>query len=727
MASRYIVCLLLVLPAAFGRAQGDATQFVNPFIGTAGGGNTFPGAVVPWGMVSVSPRTSPGAPSGYIHGERWFYGFGHTHLSGTGCADLGGVILTVGRDSVRPTPDSYRCAYADEQATPGSYSVILRDPDVLAEVTASVRCGVTRFTPRRDGELYILLDAGRSEALAGGGSAVVHSSGEIEGYNTSGGFCGEANRQRVYFSLRVNRPFHSGGTWLGTRVSGDSSSAGQDSSVGAWVAVMGKKNQPVIVKVGISYVSMENARENLGSEVPDWDFERVRRDAKAGWQAMLSRVRVDGGSAGDRIKFYTALYHALLHPNVISDVNGEYPLMGRTGVGRYRGQNRYSVFSLWDTYRTLHPLLSLLYPERQSEIVRTMIDMYKESGWLPKWELAGNETHMMVGDPATIVIADSYVKGITDFDVDAAYEAMVKPAEHAGEPDALPVRPGYDEYLRYGYIPFEQDTLKEWWVWGPASVTLEYCLADWSIARIAGVLKKSGDAETFRKRSQYYRNLFDSGAMFMRPRRRDGSWLTPFDPYATEGSGSWKGSGGPGYVEGNAWQYTWFVPHDVPGLISLFGGPSPFARKLDSCFTTGQFSIGNEPDISYPYLFTYLQGREHRAAEIVQTIMDSNFGTGPDGLPGNDDCGTLSAWFVFGALGFYPACPGWDEYRIGLPLFPAAGVELNQSYYAGGEFIVESGTADVAGASVLLNGHLLSVRRILHHEIANGGRLLFTK
>ncbi len=720
-----LLLVVLLLSKAWGEGGEDVTRFVNPFIGTAGGGNTFPGAVVPWGMVSVSPHTSLDAPSGYIHGEKWFYGFGHTHLSGTGCADLGGVILVVDRDAVHPSPESYRCTYSEEKAAPGYYSVVLREPDVLAEVTASVHCGVTRFTPRHDGELRILLDAGRSLALVGGGSVTLSSSGEISGYNTSGGFCGEANRQRVYFSVRLDHPIDAGGIWVGRSVTGDSAATSRDSSVGAWVTVPAKRNESILVKVGISYVSIENARQNLRSEVPDWNFERVQRDAQTQWQNALSRVRVDGGTTGDRTKFYTALYHALIHPSIISDVNGEYPLMGRNGVGKYNDRNRYNVFSLWDTYRTLHPLLTLLYPERQSEMVGTMIDMYRESGWLPKWELAGNETHMMAGDPAAIVIADSYVKGITDFDLHAAYEAMVKPAEHAGEREALPARPGYQEYLRYGYIPFDQDTSKEWWVWGPASVTLEYCLADWSIARVAERMRRRNDADTFLSRSQYYRNLFDTETGFIRPKRVDGSWLVPFDPRATEGSGSWAGSGGPGYVEGNAWQYTWSVPHDVAGIIGLFGGSEAFARKLDSGFALKQFTMNNEPDIAYPYLYTYVPGKEYRAGEIVRSIMDTLFGTGPDGLPGNDDCGAISAWFVFSALGFYPVCPASDEYRIGIPLFPKTSFELRRPYYSGGEFTIETRGRIQRSPSTELNGQPLKAHRVLHKDIINGGRLAF--
>src|SRR5690606_1425716 len=317
-------------------------------------------------------------------------------------------------------------------------------------------------------------------------------------------------------------------------------------------------------------------------------FNKVRNEAKSKWEKVLSRIIVEGEE--DKIKFYTALYHSLIHPNIINDVNGEYPLMGRNGKGKYDDRDRYSVFSLWDTYRTLHPFLTLIYPERQSEMIKSMIDMYEENGFLPKWELAGNETYMMVGDPAVPVIADSYIKGIKDFNIQKAFEAMLKPVMLNENEDAPPVRAGYHQLLKYKYIPFEQDMNDDWWVWGPVSTTLEYCFSDFAISQVAKELGEGKIHKEFYERSLYYKNLFDTTTLFMRPKLKNGQWLTPFDSLATEGSGYWKGSGGPGYVEGNAWHYTWFVPHDIQGLINLFGGEERFSTKLLRAFAENHFT-----------------------------------------------------------------------------------------------------------------------------------------
>ncbi|HNW59150.1 MAG TPA: GH92 family glycosyl hydrolase [bacterium] len=696
------------------------TRWVNPFIGTAGGGNTFPGAVRPWGMVSVSPHTAPGSPSGYLHGAPFFYGFGMVHLSGTGCADLGSILVVPSRRAVAVDPEAYKCRYKAEEAAPGYYRCMLREPAVRVEVTASDRCGLLRFMPTESGELNLLIDVGRNLSRVGGGLVRLDEAGAIEGYNIGGGFCGETNRHRIYFSARLDASPSARGLWQGEALQQQSEAAGEETPLGAWVCLQVRKNQPILLKIGISYVSVANARENLDAEIPGWNFERVRREACDAWQKELAVVEVSGGTADARMAFYTALYHALIHPNLISDVNGDYPLMGRSGIGRYHGRNRYTVYSLWDTYRTLHPLLTLLYPGRQSEIVRTMLDMYRESGFLPKWELAGNETFMMVGDGAGPVLADSWVKGLRDFDGAAAWEAARKPVFLGPGEEAPPIRAGYHEQLRWHYIPCEQDTAAAWWVWGPVSTSLEYCYSDWTLAQLARQTGHSAEAAELEERSLWYRHLFDPGLQLLRPKRRDGTWLEPFDPLATEGSGSWSGSGGPGYVEGNAWNYTWFVPHDVPGLIELFGGPAPFARKLEECFREDRFTITNEPDIGYPWLFTWIPGQEYRTRQIVAGLRHSAFSSRPDGLPGNDDCGAISAWYLFATMGFYPLCPGAPEYRLNAPLFDRAVIHLDPRYGRGGTFTI---TAFAGSGPILLNGAPLAVFALHHEQITAGGVL----
>jgi predicted alpha-1,2-mannosidase len=727
MRMRFLAWIFL-LNAAVQLHSQDLVRYVNPFVGTLNGGNTFPGAVRPWGMVSVSPHNNLSSPSGYTYRSKSFYGFGHVHLSGTGCADLGSIVLTASRGPVRTQPEGYKCTMQRETAVPGFYSVHLQEPGVLAEATSTLRCGVTQFTSLREGDVTFLIDAGRSLGLVGGGAVTILSNAEVEGFNTSGGFCGEANRQRTYFVARFSESADSSGVWLGNRVTRGSQCIALDSLVGCWFSFHTRRGDSILVRIGISYVSTANARQNLNAEVADRGLESIKAEARGDWQQELGRIRVQEGPHNNLVTFYTALYHTLIHPNIISDFNGDYPLMGRRGTGRYADRDRYSVFSLWDTYRTLHPFLCLVYPDRQSAMVRTMIDMYTESGWLPKWELAGNETYMMVGDPASIVIADSYTRGITDFDVMTAFEAMSKPAAVATQDTSPSLRPGYHEFVKYGYIPFEQDTTKPWWVWGPVSTTLEYCLADWALGHLGEQIGRSADAEKFIQRSSNYRNLFEPLSGFMRPRLGRGDWLEPFNPEQTEGSGNWGGSGGPGYVEGNAWHYTWFVPHDVQGLVALFGGAELFGRKLIKCFEENHFTITNEPDIGYPYLFTYLPGQERYAAKIIRNVMNHEFGPGPGGLPGNDDAGAISAWYVFSALGFYPACPASEEYRLGIPAFDKVTIRLDDRYYTGKEFVVETrgeATDEPFVKSKTLNGKRLERYSLRHREIVSGGSLIF--
>ena len=706
-------------------AQTKLTDYVNPFLGTANGGNTFPGAVSPWGMVSVSPHNSPGSPSGYIYSEKYFYGFGHTHLSGTGCSDLGSIIITAVKNDTGFNPQSYKTTYSGEYAEPGFYSLFLDEIKLKAQVTATTRVGFTRFISDSSKLINILFDAGRSLNLTGGGSVNIISDNEIEGSNISGGFCGENNRQTTYFVARFNQSFSTSSLWVGNYIASEKRISASDTAVGCILGFNLTKDMPLLIKVGISYTSIDNARKNMEAEIPDWDFEKVKTAASELWNKQLSRILIEGENYQDKVKFYTALYHMLIHPNIISDISGDYPLMGRKGIGNYKSRKRYTIFSLWDTYRTLHPFLTLVFPERQLEMVNTILDMYVENGYLPKWELIGNETYMMVGDPAAPVITDSYIKGIKDFDYNRALEAMLKPVIISESGTAPPVRAGYHQFLKYKYIPFEQDYTEDWWVWGPVSTTLEYCFSDWTISKLAKELNKKDYYEIFSERSKYYKNLFDKSTLFMRPKLKSGEWLSPFDSLATEGSGDWAGSGGPGYVEGNAWNYTWFVPHDIKGLIDLFGNENIFAEKLLRSFDENHFTINNEPDIAYPYLFTYLKGKEKLAGKIVSEIINNDFGAGADGLPGNDDCGTISGWLVFSAMGFYPACPGEDNYRIGSPIFEKITVQLDRNFYPSSQIIIEREVEQYE--KVFLNGIEIIGFNINHSDLVKGGRLIFTK
>lgn len=704
-------------------SYSQVTKYVNPFIGTINGGNTFPGAVLPWGMVSVSPHNSPGASSGYIHGAKYFYGFGHTHLSGTGCSDFGSVIVNVSRGEANIKEGENKSEYSTEIAEPGYYALYLNKYKLKAESSTSLRCGILRFTLDGDEPLNVFIEAGKSLNLTGGGSVNVLSSSEFEGTNISGSFCGENNRQTIYFAAKFDSQSDTSSIWIGNNFVRENNKSAHDSSIGCWFKFRKLTQGVLLLKIGISYVSFENARFNLLKEINDKSFADVKLEAHNKWEENLSRITITDEADTNKVKFYSAVYHMLIHPSIISDVNGDYPLMGRKGTGNNKDRPRFSVFSLWDTYRTLHPFLALVFPEVQSDIIKTMIDMYKENGFLPKWELAGNETYMMTGDASSPVIADSYIKGIRDFDTSLALDAMLKPTILKENEKAPPVRAGYHELLKYGYIPFEQDKNEEWWVWGPVSTTLEYNLSDWSISKMAFAMGKEIIGKEYLKRSLLYKNLFDKSTLFMRPKLKNGKWLKPFDSLATEGSGDWSGSGGPGYVEGNAWHYTWFVPHDIPGLIKLFGGGESFSSKLIRAFSEGHFTINNEPDFAYPYLFTYIKGKEELTRRYVKEIMDKEFGVGPGGLPGNDDCGTTSGWFVFSAIGIYPDCPASGEYRIGIPLFDKLEIKLNNKYYIGNSITIIKKNQSPVGC--FLNGKRLNQFSIKHSELVKGGELIF--
>ncbi|HEY6906693.1 MAG TPA: glycoside hydrolase family 92 protein, partial [Ignavibacteriaceae bacterium] len=387
--------------------------------------------------------------------------------------------------------------------------------------------------------------------------------------------------------------------------------------------------------------------------------------------------------------------------------------------------NRYSVYSLWDTYRTLHPLLTLIYPERESEIAAAMIDMSKENGYLPKWELAGNETYMMVGDPADIVLADTYIKGIRDFIGDTALDEMMKPALIRGNQHAPPVRAGYHQQLAYGYIPIEQNWNDEWWVWGPVSTTLEYCYSDWAIAQMSKVLSREDDYNLFLSRSSDYKNLYDSTTLFFLPRSISGQFALPFDSLAVEGSGDWKGAGGPGYVEGNAWDYAFYIPFDVDGMIKLYGGQKKFYKRLSAYFNENHFSLNNEPVMSYPYLYTFIDGKEEETQKLVKKIIGKSFNTGAGGLPGNDDCGTTSAWYVFSSIGFYPLCPASDEYVLGIPEFSKIEIMLNQKYYPGDKIIIEKSPNLQISCEISINGRKVEGFKVLHSQLIRGAGIKF--
>jgi predicted alpha-1,2-mannosidase len=713
-----------------------STDFVNPFIGTSNGGNTHPGSVLPWGMISVSPYNSydtvsrSTGTSPYYFGKKYISGFTHANMSGVGCNDLGIACFmpTTGQISFEQPRNC--SAYSNEIATPGYYSVNLNKFNVIAELTATTRMGLSRFT-FPEGKSNIILNLSIGSSPKKGAVVKMVSDTEIEGFKTIGDFCGIKNIQTVYFYARLSKSPKTSGVFTGANEYPDFNREVAGNDIGAYFSFDTKENEAISVAVAISYVSVENARKNLESELSSFDFDGTRAAAELAWNHELSKISVEGGTYDDKVKFYTALYHALIQPSLASDVNGEYAAMGSNKTLKAEGYNRHTVFSLWDTYRNVHPFLSLVYPKRQSNMVKTMLGMYKEGGWLPKWEFAGNETFDMVGDPAVPVIVDSYERGIRDFDANLAYEAIVHNASVAE--NGNPARPGLKEMLKYGYIPEDSHfVLKsndpngayKWanlnrlqLVWGSVSTTMEYCIADWNISQMAKALGKTEDYKLFYERSLSYKNYFNDETGFIRPKLTDGSWLIPFDLTAETG-----------FTEGSTWNYTFMVPHDIPGLMKLMGGPKKFSEKLTECFEKKHFFMANEPDIAYPYLFNYVKGEEWKTQKYVRNCVNEYFFNSPGGIWGNDDCGTMSTWLMYAMMGFYPDCPGNMDYQIASPVFSKITIMLDPEYYSGKTFVIEAENAGKDNCyvrSMRLNGKPYRKFILNHQDIIQGGKLEF--
>jgi predicted alpha-1,2-mannosidase len=720
---------LFLLGWSLSAVAADFTHYVNPFVGTGKTGNTFPGALVPWGMVSVSPHNDLKAPSGYKYGAPYIYGFGQTHLSGADCPELGNVMLMATTGSMEPLLEKRRSEYDSESASPGFYQVNLKTFGITAEMTATTRVGVARFVfPVRKGDANILIDLGHrltddpATVTSFESHIKIDTSQEVEGYSQSGDFCSSyaGNKETIYFVAQFSKPATVMGTWKENKLDAGMEQTG--GNIGAFFSFSTATVEPIMVKVGISYVSVENARLNLTTEVKEWDFDRVRSDAKKSWQEELARINVTDTNEEKLKTFYTALYHMMMEPSVFSDVNGEYQGMGRSGVKTATDYTRYSVFSMWNTYRNLHPFLALFYPERELDMVKSLTEMAKEGGWMPRFEVAGNDTQVMVADPAVPVIVDTYLQGIQNFDADTAYQTLVKSLT----PKDNSVYGGLKSLLRYGYIPKNDHSGDR--LWGTVSMSLEYAYDYWCLAQMAQEMKKDDDYKKYIHLSGVYRNLYDPATEFLRPKNQDGSWLTPFDPLATNGDESWNGSGGPGYVEGGAWQYLFDVPQDMDGLRMLLGGDSVFVNRLQECFDNGHYDATNEPDINWSYLFDEVPHESWRTQKQVRAIMNQDYGNGPDGLPGNDDGGTLSAWYVWSALGFYPVCPGSNRYEIGSPLFKLVQIEINKSFYPGGMLTLKTiNNSDRNGyiRSILMNGEDFKSDHFEHDALVNGKTIVF--
>ena len=674
------------------------TEWVNPFIGTSNFGACNPGAVLPNGMMSVTPFNVMGSQlntwdkdsrwwsTPYVAENSFFTGFAHVNLSGVGCPDLGSLLTMPTTGPLQVDYHLYGSEYKDEEAHPGYYSVQLLN-GVFSEATATTRTSLERYTfPAGEGN--ILLNLGEGLTNESGATVRRVSDTEVEGSKLMGTFCYNRNAVfPIYFVLRVSKAPSSSGYWKKQRPMTAEAAWDADAGkyklyrnyaremsgddIGCWFHYDNlQEGEQILVQMGVSFVSIQNARENLDAEQQGFQFEAVRAKADASWQQHLGRICVEGGTDDQKTIFYTALYHTLLHPNVLNDVNGEYPLMeSGAGVGRVEpGHTRYTVFSLWDTYRNLHQLMTLLWPEKQTDMVRSMIDQYREWGWMPKWELFGRETWTMEGDPAICVIADTWLRGLRDFDIETAYEAFLKSADTPGAGNRM--RPDNDPYVEDGYIPlgyFAGDFSGD----NSVSHALEYYVADYALSRLAADLGRSDDAARFYRRSLGYKNYYSAQYKCLRPINPDGTFLTPFDP--EDGADF---SNAPGFHEGSAWNYSFAVPHDVDGYAKLMGGRKAFIDNLQHVFDAGLYDPANEPDIVYPYLFSRFKGEEKRTWTAVENILARHYKNAPDGIPGNDDTGTMSAWAVFSMLGFYPDCPGEPYFTLTRPSFSKAVITL---------------------------------------------------
>ena len=738
------LAIAAVLPAQAqtGSADYDPVDYVNPFIGTTNYGTTNPGAVCPQGMMSVVPFNVMGAVEGnrdkdsrwwstpYEHNNVFFTGYAHVNLSGVGCPELGSLLLMPTTGELEVDYMKYGSHYTDEQASPGYYSNILTKYGIKTEVTATPRTGRARFT-FPEGKGNILLNLGEGLTNESGATVRFVNDREIEGSKLLGTFC--YNPQSVfpiYFVMRIDKQPGDRGYWkkmrpmtieaqwdstAGTRkiyTSYLKEMSGDD--IGTWFTFDTREGETIEVSIGVSFVSIENARENLEAEQAGRTFDDLRQAARAAWRNDLSRILVEGGSDDQRTVLYTALYHFLIHPNILNDINGEYPAMESNEILTTQGR-RYTVFSLWDTYRNVHQLMTLLFPDRQLDMVRTMIDMYREHGWLPKWELYGRETLTMEGDPAIPVIVDTWMKGLRDFDLETAYEAMRKSATAPGAENLM--RPDADDYFNLGYVPLREQYDNS------VSHALEYYIADFSLSRLAAALGKKEDAKLFYERSLGYRHYFCPEYGTLRPKLPDGTFYAPFNP---EQGANFEPC--PGFHEGSAWNYTFYVPHDIPGLTRLMGGRKAFIDKLQHVFDAGLYDPANEPDIAYPYLFSYFKGEEWRTQKLVKELLAKYFKAAPDGIPGNDDTGTMSAWAIFSMLGFYPDCPGLPEYTLTAPTFDKVTIQLDTRYYPQKELVITTvrPTSDanyIKGIKV--GGKAYKGFRISHDQWVNAGQVEF--
>lgn len=752
------ICKLFLIVAVLWFSLGKATaqqrlltDYVNPFIGTANYGATHPGACVPNGMMSVTPFNVMGGDSlnrydkdrqwwstPFCSDNRYCTGFSHVNLSGVGCPDMSSFLLMATEGELQPDYRQYGSTLSETVATPGYLATTLDKYQIRSEFTVTERTALARFSYRRKGRANILLNLG--EGLTNESGATIHfiNDSTLVGSKLMGTFC--YNPQAVfrqYFAMRLSkrpithgywkkqRPMAAEAAWesdqgkykIYDRYTGEMS--GDD--IGVWLSYKVEAGDNLFVQTAVSFVSEAGALTNLQAEQTatqpnDTIFHTLRRQSRELWEQALGVVEVEGGTEEQRIVFYTALYHLLIHPNLLNDAGGEYPQMESLHIGR-TDHPRYTVFSLWDTYRNVHPLLSLLYPQKQIDMVCSIMEMYREGGWLPRWELFGRETLTMGGDPAIIVLNDTYSRGLPiPCPASEILQAMRKGADTPGTQNLL--RPDNDDYLKKGFIPLREKNDNS------VSNALEYYLADWNLAQFAQSQGLPQPAAEYTHRAMQYKRYYSSRSGTLCPLLPNGTFLYPFDPKQGQNFDPT-----PGFHEGSAWSYTFFVPHDIPGLIKLMGGTKPFVSKLQHVFDSGLYDPANEPDIAYPYLFTYIPSEAWRTQKLTAGLLDKYFRNAPDGLPGNDDAGTMSAWAIFSMMGFYPDCPGQPEYALTCPIFPKITLHLDSRYYPKRTLIIRNKVKPghhMRGYTTSSNGKTYRQRyRISHQELVNAQEITF--
>ncbi|MET8044324.1 GH92 family glycosyl hydrolase [Micromonospora sp. NPDC005215] len=748
--------LLTAATLVVGGSPADAApapvDLVRPFVGTQNFGNTFPGASAPFGMVQLSPDT--GGQGGYDYQQTSIYGFSQTHLSGVGCGVAGELPMMPTTGAVGSVdPQVYGSAYshADEQATPGYYRVGLAKYGVNAELTATARTGWQRYTFPASGAGNVLFNTGKANQSVLDSEVHIVGDRTVEGRVRAGNFCAGKDDHTVYFSASFDRPFASFGTWRGSARSAGVRDAAGTGGNGGWVTFDPSADRDVVVKVALSYTGPDGARKNLAAETGgSYDFDATRAALRASWAQQLDAVRITGGSAGRQSVFYTALYHSLLHPNLAGDVDGRY-IGFDDKVHTASGYTPYQNFSLWDTYRPQNQLLEMLTPQVARDVALSVLAIGRDGGWLPRWALANSETNIMTGDPVTPFLVEAWSKGLLAGYEQEAYALLRSNA--LGRPPAgsqYNGRSGNGYYSDRGFIPSgltlgtncahqggDNDCAH------PASATLEYAAADASLALMASALGRTDDARTFTERGQWYRNLWDSSIKQFRPRTTSGSWVTPYNPV----------DAGHQFHEGGAYQYQWLVPQDPAGLLSLMGGRQPGEQRLDDFFaypklltdpagtartdwiaspydyySKATYNPNNEPDLLAPYVYHWA-GAPAKTATVVRAAM-TLFTTGPDGMTGNDDLGTMSAWYVFSSLGLYPTMSGANFLTVNSPQFPSATVRI------GGYADRQGGTLTITAPdvsdtrryvqSVQVNGRAHTPNWLTWQTIARGGTIAHT-